>query len=675
MRTKLGNLKLNIIFYLIIIFSVVLPICISAFLLIASYKHEAQIAEENNKRLEQQILINLNLLLSEIKSELNSLAQHPDIIELLTTKMEFRRFVENRAFGRLQEMSLKLSLPIHWYLFNVNSVDPILSSSKKELPIAQSKKAEGFELSPDRSHIVVRKDIRLDDQNLSGPTSNLRGNLTLTISFSEIAKTVDGLISITNLDSDASLKSHHIQFKKPVNSHSLLLFSIILLAIVLLFSFFSGLFLMRTYILKPIDKISSKLRLEMEANFEVQKNKNELQILDYAINTYVEQQKTIEKEKSEKVRVEAISSITRQVAHDIRSPLSALNLVSGTLLEISEEKRLLIRNAVQRINDIANQLLENSKHSSVSYSTSVINSQSKILNNELKIELLSSVIDSIVSEKRIQYRELQDVVIEADINQGYGLFARVNTVELQRMISNLLNNSVEALNNAKGNIKVVIRGYSEVVNLIIQDDGCGIPEYLVNKLGKSEISYGKSNTESGSGLGLFHAKKTTENFGGKFEILSKEGLGTTIVINLPRAQAPHWFVQKITLNSQIHLASLDDDIAIHQIWKERLQSLNREKTNKITHFTFTSGEEFKNWVLNQKIIFEENENYLFLIDYELLGQPKTGLDIIEQLGIAKHSILVTSRYEELKIRERCEIMGIQIIPKTMAGFVPIEFSS
>jgi hypothetical protein len=36
------------------------------------------------------------------------------------------------------------------------------------------------------------------------------------------------------------------------------------------------------------------------------------------------------------------------------------------------------------------------------------------------------------------------------------------------------------------------------------------------------------------------------------------------------------------------------------------------------------------------------------------------------------AILVTSRYEETRIRERCEKLGVRLIPKPMAGFVPIE---
>jgi hypothetical protein len=62
---------------------------------------------------------------------------------------------------------------------------------------------------------------------------------------------------------------------------------------------------------------------------------------------------------------------------------------------------------------------------------------------------------------------------------------------------------------------------------------------------------------------------------------------------------------------------------------------------------------------------------LYLVDYELLRDTRTGLDVIEELGVANRSILVTSRYEDTTIRKRCEGLKIPLIPKGIAGFLPV----
>ncbi len=63
---------------------------------------------------------------------------------------------------------------------------------------------------------------------------------------------------------------------------------------------------------------------------------------------------------------------------------------------------------------------------------------------------------------------------------------------------------------------------------------------------------------------------------------------------------------------------------------------------------------------------------IFLVDFELLNQSLTGLDIIDELGIEKYSILVTSRYEESAIQDRASRLRLPILPKALAGFVPFE---
>jgi len=386
--------------------------------------------------------------------------------------------------------------------------------------------------------------------------------------------------------------------------------------------------------------------------------------------------KIISSEKSENdvLRAHQLNLLASQVSHDIRSPLSALSLITNQLSQIPEDKRIIIRSAVNRINDIANQLLQKGKEIQSTSTTSMNARFESAKTIKLSTHLLSPLIDSIVSEKRIQFREKQSVDIEADINQSYGLFANINATELKRTISNLVNNAIEAFPNEIGKVTVgVKKNTDDQVAIIIQDNGKGIPEHILKKLGEMGVSHGKEGTQGGSGLGVYHAKKTVEVAGGIFLIESREGAGTTITMTFSKAPAPKWFVEKLILPSGMIITSLDDDISIHQIWKGRFESKNVSAFG-IEHRTFTAGSDFKSWVISHNIDNATESTRLYLVDYELLNQNATGLDIIEELGIGAQAILVTSRYEEDKIRERCDRLGVRLIPKAMAGFVPIEIA-
>jgi len=401
----------------------------------------------------------------------------------------------------------------------------------------------------------------------------------------------------------------------------------------------------------------------------------------------------------QKSQGEALINISRQVAHDIRSPLSALTMMSDAFNSVPEEKRLIIRGAIQRINDIANDLLQKSKENAADTKNNTSLAQKTQIqqqnptdaddtNKNLKtqIELLPAVVDLIISEKRIQYRYKMNVEITSDFSHSYGEFAEINANELKRVLSNLINNSIEAFAQQTGKIIVSITsdqnsGQSSdqnTVSIVVRDNGRGIPENILAKLGEKGISHGKEGTSSGSGLGIYHAKNTIESFNGKFEVLSRVGMGTTITMSFPKAAAPSWFVEKLVLPSGSQIISLDDDLSIHQIWKGRLQSLNAESLG-VQLLSFTSGVEFKNYVekhsASEANISSASQQKTYLIDYELLNQSKTGLDLIEELGLGKSAILVTSRYEEEHIRSRCAKLGVKLIPKGMAGFVPIEISA
>ena len=267
--------------------------------------------------------------------------------------------------------------------------------------------------------------------------------------------------------------------------------------------------------------------------------------------------------------------------------------------------------------------------------------------------------------------------IEADFKSSYGAFVKADGKDLMRLLSNLINNSVEAFADKTGEVTVAVRAYRETIHLSVRDNGRGIPPEVLKRLGEAGVTHGKEGTESGSGLGVYHAKKSVEAIGGKFNIASQVGMGTQMDILLPRTETPVWFPESIKLKSGTVVCCLDDDLTIHQIWKGRLDSMQAFGKN-IQIQNFTSATEFKQFVSLQA---SSDAEKVFLIDYELLGQGTNGLEVIQELGLQElgrqelgpraNVILVTSRYEEPEIRRKVESLKIKLLPKSLAGFVPI----
>ncbi|MGK5086886.1 HAMP domain-containing sensor histidine kinase [Bdellovibrionota bacterium FG-2] len=347
----------------------------------------------------------------------------------------------------------------------------------------------------------------------------------------------------------------------------------------------------------------------------------------------------------------------QQVAHDIRSPITAIDMILNTVPEIAEEKRLSLRRAVTRIRDIAHDL----KRPVALRTIQMV----EIEGESKSVQLLSTLVDELVAEKRNQYRPRLNVEIDSQssfCSGSYGAFADIQPTEFRRVLSNLINNSVESIIDA-GKVEIFLTASSSQVMIEVRDNGKGIPPQVLARLGQRGETYDK---EGGSGLGLYHAQRTIESWGGSLEIISqvsdsgKEGHGTSITLRIPRASAPAWFVPKIELKPNQCIVILDDDLSIHHVWNGRFKVPELETTG-INLLHYSSPQE----------VTDSIDGALYLVDYEFLGHDENGLDCIKRLGIADSAILVTSRFDEPSILARAQELGVRMIPKGLSGVVPV----
>lgn len=208
-----------------------------------------------------------------------------------------------------------------------------------------------------------------------------------------------------------------------------------------------------------------------------------------------------------------------QVAHDIRSPLTFLNMFAERADSIAEEQRAAILQATGRINKIAGDLLKIRKGE-------MTNSPSRT-----SLAQIRDSIQKLIYEKKVEYR-LSDgckfAFVGGDSSVMWELPIESDT--LLRIVSNILNNSLEAIDTTKGLIQIHTLYSAGLVSIAIEDNGKGIPQEYIPLIRNGGFTFGKVD---GNGLGLHQAIKKTESLGGEISIVSAEKRGTTVTITLP----------------------------------------------------------------------------------------------------------------------------------------------
>ncbi|WP_232468643.1 sensor histidine kinase [Bdellovibrio bacteriovorus] len=246
-----------------------------------------------------------------------------------------------------------------------------------------------------------------------------------------------------------------------------------------------------------------------------------------------------QKLESELARNKEISEISRQVAHDIRGPLMALTTLSllqvahdirGPLMalttlsqlshDMSTEKKELFDHAVARIKGIAEDLLAKGRKQNTQSSLPVV----KTVQPDL-----TDLMDSLLKEYRFSHPAV-NFTWHKHIHSD-AVKVNLESVKIQRVVSNLLNNALEALPESEASINLTLMERQDHWLLQIMDNGSGIPEDILPKLAQEGVSYGKDN---GNGLGLYDAKKTLESVGGDLQIRSRVGVGTQVVLRFPK---------------------------------------------------------------------------------------------------------------------------------------------
>jgi signal transduction histidine kinase len=228
----------------------------------------------------------------------------------------------------------------------------------------------------------------------------------------------------------------------------------------------------------------------------------------------------------ENTRLFQQSDLVAEFVHELRTPLASIGNATYLLLrpEMSQEQRQsMIHNIYDetlRLNTLASAFLDLARLESgrVQFNLTCFDLAPLI-------DECIEIMESMASELRLSL----EVKIPADFPQ-----VEADRNKIKQVVLNLLSNAIK-YNCPNGSVKIIASLEENNWTLSVCDTGTGIQAkalpHLFKKFYRVEKTEGKA---TGSGLGLSICKQIVSGHGGRIEVTSKYGKGTTFTVHIPR---------------------------------------------------------------------------------------------------------------------------------------------
>ena len=244
---------------------------------------------------------------------------------------------------------------------------------------------------------------------------------------------------------------------------------------------------------------------------------DELNQLVKAYNKMILQIKEQKERLSFKDKEEAWREMAKQVAHEVKNPLTPMKLTiqnferkfDPTDVDIHKKVKHLSKTMVDQIDLVATVANAFSQFAQLPEKNNEIFN----LNKEVKN------IINIFSDEKIYFHSNKDqIMIEMD------------KIYLSRIITNLVSNASQANDEERENIiNVDVEQRQKRIIITVEDNGIGIAEEHYGRIFEPNFT----SKSSGMGLGLTMVRKMVEDYKGEISVKSELGKGTTFTISLP----------------------------------------------------------------------------------------------------------------------------------------------
>ncbi len=222
-------------------------------------------------------------------------------------------------------------------------------------------------------------------------------------------------------------------------------------------------------------------------------------------------------------RLKAWTEMSRRIAHEIKNPLTPIQLHMEHLLRVHRDGDPEFGKTLQLSIDTVLKKVAELRQIAIEFSD---------FSRHLELEPEAGVDPAaLVEEVLAPYESSLPDELTLELAAGRPLpTVAVDTRLVKRALVNIIENAIQSMEESRGTVLVeVARVEPEGVSIAVTDSGSGMDRETLDKL--FEPYFSTKNT--GTGLGLAIARRTIVDHGGRIGAVSEPGKGTTVTIVLP----------------------------------------------------------------------------------------------------------------------------------------------
>lgn len=281
-------------------------------------------------------------------------------------------------------------------------------------------------------------------------------------------------------------------------------------------------FLLSKYITKSLKVISDKInstRLEKRnQRIIVDDTSEEISTLVSSYNSMIDEleESAVQLAKSE--REQAWRDMAKQVAHEIKNPLTPMRL---TVQNFQRKFNPSDENIHSKLDEYSKTLIQQiDTMSSIASAFSNFAKMPAQQNETLNVVNIVKLALEIFNEDYIVFSSESDEII-----------AKLDRTQLIRVVTNLVKNAIQAMpENEIPRIEINVSTFENDVVITVSDNGSGVSEENIDKIFEPKFT----TKTSGMGLGLAMVKNIVETYNGTITLTSKLHVGTTFKVTFPK---------------------------------------------------------------------------------------------------------------------------------------------